>query len=141
MVADGHPEASQMLTGLNETQRSQALQRWRILRPHVEDAVPVARVAADADVPERTAQRWLARYRAGGLAGLARPARADRGGRRFPADPVALIEGLALRRLAPTAAQVHRQVAVVAAEQGWPAPAYGNVYALASPARRARSAR
>jgi putative transposase len=130
MAADGHPDPSQMLTGLSEAQRSQALQRWRILRPHVEDAVPLARVAADADVPERTTQRWLARYRAGGLAGLARPARADRGRRRFPADLVALIEGLALRRPAPTAAQVHRQVAAVAAEQGWPVPAYGTVYAI-----------
>jgi hypothetical protein len=91
MVADGHPDANQMLTGLSETQRSQALQRWRILRLHVEDAVPLARVAADAGVPERTAQRWLARYRAGGLADLARPARADRDRRRFPADLIALI--------------------------------------------------
>ena len=124
MVADARPAASQMLTWLSEARRSQALQRWRILRRHVEDAVPLARVAADAGVPERTA------YRADGLAGLARPARADRDRRRFPADLVALIEGLALRCPAPTAAQVHRQVAAIAAEQGWPVPAYGTVYAI-----------
>jgi hypothetical protein len=38
------------------------------------------------------------RHRAEGLAGLTRPALADRGRRRFPADPVALVEGLALPR-------------------------------------------
>ncbi len=43
--------------------------------PHVEDAVPLARVAADASVPERTARRWRTRYRAEGLVSLARPAR------------------------------------------------------------------
>jgi putative transposase len=129
-VAGARPPASQMLTGLSDARRSEALQRWRVLRQHVEDAVPLARVAADAGMPERTARRWLARYRAEGLGGLARPARADRDRRRFPADLVALIEGLALRRPAPTAAQVHRQVAAVAVEQGWPVPAYGTVYAV-----------
>jgi putative transposase len=130
MAADEHVAASQVLTALSEGQRSQALRRWRILRPHVEDALPLARAAADAGVPERTAQRWLARYRAEGLAGLARSARADRGRRRFPTALVALVEGLALRRPAPTAAQVHHQVAAVAAGQGWPVPAYGTVYAI-----------
>jgi hypothetical protein len=38
------------------------------------------------------------RHRAEGLVGLTRPALADRGRRRFPADLVALVEGLALQR-------------------------------------------
>ncbi|MGC5019335.1 leucine zipper domain-containing protein [Micromonospora sp. DT47] len=58
-----------------EVQRAEALRRWRILRAHVEDNVPLSRVAADAEVPLRTGQRWLARYRAEGLRGLARPSR------------------------------------------------------------------
>src|SRR3954465_1136743 len=32
-------------------------------RAPLEDGVPLTRVATDADVPLRTAQRWLARYR------------------------------------------------------------------------------
>ncbi len=118
------------LTGISETARAEAMRRWRILRPHVEDGVSLTRVAVDAGVPLRTAQRWLARYRANGLAGLARYPRADRGHRRMPKDLVALIEGLALRRPAPSAAQVHRQAATVAAEQGWPVPTYATVYAI-----------
>ncbi|MCA1698056.1 MAG: helix-turn-helix domain-containing protein [Actinobacteria bacterium] len=42
-----------------------------MLRPHLEDGVALVHAARDAGVPERTAQRWLARYRDGGLVGLA----------------------------------------------------------------------
>jgi putative transposase len=59
-----------------------------------------------------------------------------------------LVEGLALRRPAPTAAQVHRQVTAVSAEQGWPVPTYSTVYAIirgidpdATPAARVAHAR
>jgi putative transposase len=63
-------------------------------------------------------QRWLARYRAGGLAGLGQDARADRGRSRFPEPLRLLAEGLALRTPAPSAAQVHRQVTEVAEREG-----------------------
>ena len=36
----------------------------------------------------------------------------------------ALIEGMALRRPPPRAAEVHRAVLAVAAEKNWPAPSY-----------------
>ena len=40
----------------------------------------------------------------------------------------ALIEALALRKPPPTAAFVHRQIAAIAAQQGWPIPSYRAVY-------------
>jgi len=46
---------------------------------------------------------------------LALTARRDRGQRRFPAELVALIEGMALRRPAPSIAHVHRQTITIAA--------------------------
>ena len=70
------------------------------------------------------------RYREQGLADLARRPRADRGERSFPAELVRLIEGLALRTPALSAAAIHRQVATVAQAQGWPTPSYGTVYAV-----------
>ena len=53
------------LTGLSEARRDRALARWQVLRPHVEDGVALARLAADYGVPLRTLQRWLSGYRAG----------------------------------------------------------------------------
>ena len=107
-----------------------ALDRFRRLRPHLEDGLPLARLARAEGIPLRTARRWVRRYRDHGLAGLARRPRADRGERTFPHDLVRLIEGLALRTPALSAAAIHRQVAAVARERGWPTPSYGTVYAI-----------
>jgi putative transposase len=101
-----------------------------VLRPHLDDGVPLARLAAAEGIPVRTLERWTQRYRTRGLAGLARAPRADRGRRRFPAEVLALVEGLALRRPPPTAAAIHRQLLAVAGEQGWPAPSYRTVCAI-----------
>ncbi|HEX9239047.1 MAG TPA: leucine zipper domain-containing protein, partial [Candidatus Bathyarchaeia archaeon] len=49
-------------------------------------------VARDAGVPLRSVQRWLARYRATGLAGLVRATRSDTGHRKLPAELVEVIE-------------------------------------------------
>ena len=116
------------LSGLTPARREQALARWQVLRAHLEDGCPLVRVAGEHGVPERTLRRWLAAYRAGGLAALARRPRSDRGTRRMPPELQLLIEGLALRRPPPAIATVHRQAAEVARAQGWAVPGYAAVY-------------
>ena len=118
------------LATFSEPGRAEALRRWEFLRAHLEDGVPLTRLAAQSEVPHRTLRRWLARYRAGGLAGLGRAARADRGRSRFAEPLRLLVEGLALRTPAPSAAHVHRQVSAFAEREGWPVPSYSSVYAI-----------
>jgi putative transposase len=118
------------LATLSEADRAEAHRRWLVLRAHLEDRVPLTRVAAQSGIPHRTLQRWLARYQAGGLAGLGRAPRADRGRSRFPEPLRLLAEGLAPRTPVPSAAQVHRQVTAVAKREGWPVPSYSWVYAI-----------
>ena len=60
---------------LSEDQRVQAMARLTVLRPYLDDGVPLTRTAAAAGVPLRTTQRWLARYRRDGLAAGSRPVR------------------------------------------------------------------
>jgi putative transposase len=103
---------------------------FEVLRPHLEAGVPLARAARAAGVSQRTARRWLAAYRRDGLVGLARRPRADRGRRRLPSELLLLIEGLALRRPAPSVAAIHRQVAEIARGHGWPVPSYSRVYEI-----------
>ena len=98
--------------------------RLAVLNPHLHDGVSLAEAARRAGVPRRTATRWLAAYQANGLDGLRRVDRADRGGRRLPQEMIELIEGMALRRPPPKAAQVHRAVSGIAAERGWPPVSY-----------------
>jgi putative transposase len=44
------------LAGVTEEARKLALDRFRLLRPHLEDDRPLKLVAADAEIPFRTAQ-------------------------------------------------------------------------------------
>ena len=78
---------------------AEVAKRVAVLRPHLIDGVPLARIATDAGIPIRTARRWIARYRADGPAGLARPRRPEAGKRTFPKELVELIEGIASYRL------------------------------------------
>ncbi|WP_217999284.1 helix-turn-helix domain-containing protein [Nocardia exalbida] len=117
------------LTGLTEAERRQAMDRFEVLRPYLEDGVPLPRAAAAAGTPLRTAQRWLHRYRSAGLAGLARTHRSSTGRRADP-ELVRLIEGMALRRPRPSLAAITRRAARAAAEQGWAPVSYTTVRAI-----------
>jgi len=123
--SDPPPSTSQ--PALSETERQTALARLAILRTHLEEGVPLTRLAEAHDISHRTAKRWLHAYRLHGLAGLVRKPRADQDTHRFPEPLVQLIEGLALRRPVPTIAAVHRQAIAVAQAEGWPIPSYATV--------------
>jgi putative transposase len=101
--------------------------RWRVLRAHVEDHVPLAVLARDCGIGVRTLQRWHARYRTGGYTNLDGAPRADTGRHRLPADLITMIEALALTRPRPTIATLHRTVAGICGQGGWPVPSYGVV--------------
>jgi len=119
-------------TELSEAQREQALTRFAILQPHLEEGRAIHQLAEDAGVSERTIQRWARAYREHGLSGLARKPRSDRGKHKLPNELVQLIEGLALRRPPPSAATVCRQVQPVVKAQGWPEPTYRSVFNIVS---------
>jgi len=118
------------VTSLSEGERAQAVQRFSLLRPHLEEGVPLAHLAREKGLALRTLQRWVRRYQQQGLSGLVRTPRADRGHRALPAELVRVIEGLALRRPAPSTATMHRQVREIALQQGWRPPSYSSVYAV-----------
>jgi putative transposase len=118
------------LVALEEEQRQLAMKRFAVLQPHLEERVPLAQAARDAGVPVRTAERWLARYRQSGLAGLVRSIRRDAAAHTLPADLVAFIEGMGLKKPRSSTAAIHRRLSQVAPAQGWPVPSYSTVYAI-----------
>jgi putative transposase len=126
-MSDKH--APPPLSTLTEEEGAGALARYRLIQPYLEQGVPLAQVAKHHGLVLRTVQRWVARYQAHGLAGLTRRVRADRGqSRHLRPELKDVIEGLALRKPAPTAAFVHRQVVDIATQHGWPIPSYLCVY-------------
>jgi putative transposase len=106
----------------------EAMRRFAVLRPHIEDGVSLITAARTADVSIRTAQRWLAHYRAFGLKGLERQRRSDAETRKLPHELMCLIEGLALRKPRLSSAVIHRRVTAVAKAQNWRVPTYRTVY-------------
>jgi putative transposase len=71
------------LSSLSDIERSRALDRFEIIRPFLEDGVPLTRLARERQIVLRTARRWVARYRKNGLAGLVRKERNDKDERKL----------------------------------------------------------
>ena len=63
-------ESSFPLTALSEAQRTQALERFAIIRPALEESVTQAQVARTHQIASSTVQFWIKRYQEKGLAGL-----------------------------------------------------------------------
>src|SRR6202049_4874798 len=121
-------QASLPLTSLSEAQRTQALERFALLRPALEGQISQTQLARDQHLSLSTIQRWIKQYREKGLAWLANARRSDKGkSRRLPAEAITLIEGLALQTPPRSMAAIHRQVSAIAKEQGWTPPSYGRV--------------
>lgn len=62
------------------------LDRWRILRLHVEDQIPLTVLARQTEISLRTLQRWHQLYKSGGIAALEPLPRIDAGTRRTPSE-------------------------------------------------------
>ena len=117
------------LAGLPGDARKLALDRFRLLQPHLEQDQPLRAVALAAGIPYRTAHRWLAQYRLFGLVALARKTRGDHGERRAVSAKVKeVIEGLALQKPPLPIAALSRQVRRLAQDLGEVAPSYSVVY-------------
>ena len=59
------------LAGLSEAERDQALKHYDLIRPFLDERVPLTYVARDHGLALRTARRWVDCFRRHGLAGLA----------------------------------------------------------------------
>lgn len=102
-------------------------ERWRILRLHVEDEIPLAELARETKVSLRTLERWHRLFQEGGIAALDPRPRVDSGTRRTAAETVAFIERLALSRPRPSLATLHRLAVADARLRNAPAPGYSTV--------------
>lgn len=110
-----------------------ALERFRLIRPFLEDGVPLAEVARQASVTDRTLRRWIQRYQRDGLEGLVRKLRADKHTSSVLPTPLRqLAEGLALETPRRSIKTIHRMVCEVAQKLGERSPSYSTIYQLIS---------
>ena len=116
--------------GFTEEERSFALGRFQILRPFLEDGVPLVRIAEENHLGVRTVYRWVQNYREHGLVGLCRKARGDKTKRQMSSTLQQFIEGLALQEPRLTVAAVHRQAALMAPQLNEPVPSYRTIHLM-----------
>lgn len=124
------PAGAPALAAFTAAPRQQALARLAVLRSPLNEGIPCSEVARTAGGPLRAGPRWLARYRAAGLVGLARAPRSETGQRTFPVELVQVSAGMALRTPRPSIAAMHRRMTALATQHPWTPPAYGSVYGI-----------
>lgn len=107
-----------------------ALARWRILRLHIEDAIPLTTLARETDVGVRTLQRWKRLYLDGGIDALHDEPRSDRGTRRIQQELISLVERLALTRPRPSIATLHRLACAEAGRNSFASPSYSTIRSI-----------
>jgi putative transposase len=118
------------LAGLTAEERALAMERYTILRAHLDHATPLSRLAEQHNITTQTLRRWLNAYRARGLIGLVNKPRADRGHRRLDPAVLELVRAAALQSPHASIAAIHRTVAEAAKQQNLPVPSYASVYGV-----------
>ena len=110
---------------MSDVERKLALERYKLLEPHLHNGRELRSVSEGSDVSFRTLQRWVAAFKREGLAGLVRKGRIDSGERRTVTPRLCeVIEGLALEKPPLPLTSVHRQAKLFAHLVGEPAPSY-----------------
>jgi putative transposase len=113
------------------TDQDEAMARYRMIKPFLEDGVPLPDLAERHGLSVRTARRWVKRYREHGVAGLQRQPRADLGNpRQLPTVLQGVIEALALQKPRLTIAAIHREVTQLAVDKHLSVPSYSTVYSV-----------
>ncbi|AOP53763.1 Mu transposase C-terminal domain-containing protein [Brevibacterium aurantiacum] len=105
-------------------------EKWRILRLHVEDNIPLTTLTQNTGLGLRTLQRWHQQYKTGGIAALEPQTRHDSGSRRSHPELQAFIERLGLTRPRPSIATLHRLAAKEAHRLETSPPSYGTVRSI-----------
>lgn len=83
------------LSSIPAEERSEALRKFEIIKPFLEDSIPLAQISRSTNIARRTLWRWVTSYKEGGLLGLVRQKRTSNKSS-IPDEMHELIEGLAV---------------------------------------------
>jgi len=116
------------LSEFSEKERQQAYERYKIIKPFLEDNTKLSTIASEKKLSYSTLSRWVKKYRDDGLIGLIDKRRSDSGKRRITGDKFKLIiEGLALQKPKLSIAAIHRKAIVIAKNNNWHKPSYKTI--------------
>lgn len=117
---------------MGKSHTKSAVDKFEIIRPHLEESVPLPKIAKNQTITSRTLKRWVKSYRENGLAGLERKERSDKGERPTITKELAeLVEALVLKKPPISLAAIHRKVVKVAKQKGITEPSYRVIWLTA----------
>lgn len=106
-----------------------ALQKYKIIRPHLEEAVSIRNLSTQFGISIRTLNRWIKQYREKGFIGLERKTRFDKETRRRITEELEeIIKALALQKPKLSIATIQRKIEQIAISQKKERPTYNIVY-------------
>lgn len=114
------------LSSIDSQERSEALKKFEIIKPFLEDSVPLAKISRTTGVASRTLWRWVSAYNEKGLLGLTRQKRLSSKSS-IPTEMHEFIEGLALQSSGRTTASIKREVDKFGTQRNWPTVSYNSV--------------
>lgn len=106
-----------------------ALDKYRIIFPHLEQNVSLSSIAKQHGVSVRTLRRWINQYEQDNLNGLERKARNDKGQRRnIDSELEEYVKALALSKPKLSITTIYRKLLLFAKKQQSEVPSYSTVY-------------
>ena len=114
------------LSSIDSQERSEALKKFEIIKPFLEDSIPLAKISRTTGIASRTLWRWVGAYKERGLLGLTRQKRSSSNSS-IPAEMREFIEGLALQSSGRTTASIKREVDKFGTQRNWPTVSYNSV--------------
>jgi putative transposase len=109
----------------NKSHPSTALERYKFIRPFLEEETSMAALAIRHNIGLRSIKRWVKAYKTEGLSGLQRKVRATKGQRKIINEElIKLVEGLVLQKPPLTLTAIHRKVVKVAQQKKLKEPTY-----------------
>lgn len=110
---------------LTESQRQNAHKKYHLIEPYLNGTFNLNDIAKNKNIPIRTLNLWLKKYRQNGLLGLARKPRQDRGNtRKCGQDLVEVIEGLYLKNPTLSRKNLHIMLAKYGSKHNIDLPSY-----------------
>lgn len=114
---------------LTEDKQKEALECYHIIKPFIEESIPLIRISEESSQSYRTLSRWVNQYRKYGLPGLVTKQRSDCGKhRKIKEELRIIIEGFALTKPQPSIAVIYRKVSELTNRNNWNSPSYKTVY-------------
>ena len=115
------------LTHFSAHQRDQAMKKYVIIQPYLNNEKTMASIAWEAKVSERTLFYWLKKYKQGGLVGLIHQTRRDQHVIKLPTEVIEYIKNEFYAHKHLSKASICRKTEQWCKQNHYPAPSYKQV--------------